>query len=106
VASASWWPKHCKGPVSVNSYVDVVIHSYRHRLGLAPGYPPDNDRPLPPDVPTFGFTTAVDKGTDLVQLLMKAAATTDQGFFVTVMGRHTGHLALGIGGGRPGPPSP
>jgi pimeloyl-ACP methyl ester carboxylesterase len=21
-------------------YVDVVIHSYRHRLGLAPGYPP------------------------------------------------------------------
>ena len=21
------------------NYVDVVIHSYRHRLGLAPGYP-------------------------------------------------------------------
>jgi 6-phosphofructokinase 1 len=25
----------------------------------------DNVRPLPPDVPTFGFTTAVDMGTDL-----------------------------------------
>jgi hypothetical protein len=24
-------------------YVDVVIHSYRHRLGLAPGYPPCED---------------------------------------------------------------
>ena len=24
-------------------YVDVVIHSYRHRLGLAPGYPPYED---------------------------------------------------------------
>jgi pimeloyl-ACP methyl ester carboxylesterase len=22
-----------------DDYVDVVIHSYRHRLGLAPGYP-------------------------------------------------------------------
>jgi 6-phosphofructokinase 1 len=58
----------------------------------------DNDLPLPPDVPTFGFTTAVDVGKDLVENLMKDAATTDKWFFVTVMGRHTGHLALGIGG--------
>ena len=29
--------------------------------------------------------------------LMKDAATTDKWFFVTIMGRHAGHLALGIG---------
>jgi ATP-dependent phosphofructokinase / diphosphate-dependent phosphofructokinase len=58
----------------------------------------DNDLPLPPDVPTFGFNTAVDLGKDLVKNLMKDAATTDKWFFVTVMGRHAGHLALGIGG--------
>ena len=57
----------------------------------------DNDLPLPPGVPTFGFTTAVDVGKDLVQNLMKDAATTDKWFFVTIMGRHAGHLALGIG---------
>jgi 6-phosphofructokinase 1 len=59
----------------------------------------DNDLPLPADVPTFGFTTAVDLGKDLVRNLMKDAATTQKWFFVMVMGRHAGHLALGIGGG-------
>jgi len=49
-------------------------------------------------VPTFGFTTAVEVGKDLVRNLMKDAATTAKWFFVTVMGRHAGHLALGIGG--------
>jgi 6-phosphofructokinase 1 len=58
----------------------------------------DNDLPLPPDVPTFGFTTAVDVGKDLVRNLMKDAATTAKWFFVTVMGRHAGHLTLGIAG--------
>lgn len=57
----------------------------------------DNDLPLPAGIPTFGFTTAVDVGKDLVRNLMKEAATTDKWFFVTVMGRHAGHLALGIG---------
>jgi 6-phosphofructokinase len=59
----------------------------------------DNDLPLPPDVPTFGFTTAVDVGKDLVRNLMEDAATTGKWFFVTVMGRHAGHLAMGIGSG-------
>jgi len=57
----------------------------------------DNDLPLPAGIPTFGFTTAVDVGKDLVRNLLKDAATTDKWFFVTVMGRHAGHLALGIG---------
>jgi 6-phosphofructokinase 1 len=37
-------------------------------------------------------------GKDLVRNLMKEAATTDKRFFLTVMGRHAGHQALGIGG--------
>ncbi len=58
----------------------------------------DNDLPLPSDIVTFGFTTAVDLGKELVRNLMQDAATTERWFFVTVMGRHAGHLALGIGG--------
>jgi 6-phosphofructokinase 1 len=58
----------------------------------------DNDLPLPEDIPTFGFTTAVNLGKDLVKNLMQDAATTQKWFFVTVMGRHAGHLTLGIGG--------
>jgi ATP-dependent phosphofructokinase / diphosphate-dependent phosphofructokinase len=58
----------------------------------------DNDLPLPSDIVTFGFTTACTLGKDLVHNLMQDAATTERWFFVTVMGRHAGHLALGIGG--------
>lgn len=58
----------------------------------------DNDLPLPGDTVTFGFTTACNLGKELVRNLMQDAATTERWFFVTVMGRHAGHLALGIGG--------
>ena len=58
----------------------------------------DNDLPLPSDIQTFGFTTACNLGKELVRNLMQDAATTERWFFVTVMGRHAGHLALGIGG--------
>jgi 6-phosphofructokinase len=58
----------------------------------------DNDLPLPHEVPTFGFTTACDLGKDLVRNLMQDAVATNRWFFVTVMGRRAGHLALGIGG--------
>ena len=58
----------------------------------------DNDLPLPSDIPTFGFTTATNLGKELVRNLMQDAATTERWFFVTVMGRRAGHLALGIGG--------
>jgi len=57
----------------------------------------DNDLPLPPEVVTFGFTTACNLGKDIVKNLMEDAVTTNRWFFVTVMGRRAGHLALGIG---------
>jgi 6-phosphofructokinase len=58
----------------------------------------DNDLPLPGDIVTFGFTTACNLGKELVRNLMQDAAATERWYFVTVMGRHAGHLALGIGG--------
>ncbi|PYM25678.1 MAG: 6-phosphofructokinase [Candidatus Rokuibacteriota bacterium] len=58
----------------------------------------DNDLPLPSDIVTFGFTTACNLGKELVRNLMQDASTTERWFFVSVMGRHAGHLALGIGG--------
>ncbi len=58
----------------------------------------DNDLPLPQEVATFGFTTACNLGKDIVRNLMEDAVTTNRWFFITVMGRRAGHLALGIGG--------
>jgi 6-phosphofructokinase len=57
----------------------------------------DNDLPLPGEVPTFGFETARQIGFDLVQNLMEDSRTTARWYFVVVMGRSAGHLALGIG---------
>ena len=58
----------------------------------------DNDLPLPHEIVTFGHTTAVNFGKELISNLMRDAATTERWFFVTVMGRRAGHMALGIGG--------
>lgn len=57
----------------------------------------DNDLPLPGGISTFGFQTARHVGTDLVLNLMEDSRTTNRWFFVVVMGRKAGHLALGIG---------
>lgn len=57
----------------------------------------DNDLPLPGATPTFGFETARQLGSDLVQNLMEDSRTTGRWYFVVVMGRSVGHLALGIG---------
>jgi 6-phosphofructokinase 1 len=57
----------------------------------------DNDLPLPGEIPTFGFATARHLGFSLVQNLMEDSRTTNRWYFVTVMGRSAGHLALGIG---------
>jgi 6-phosphofructokinase 1 len=59
----------------------------------------DNDLPLPHGVPTFGFETARQLGTQLVENIMEDARTAGRWFFVIGMGRSAGHLALGMGMG-------
>ena len=57
----------------------------------------DNDLPLPGEIPTFGFETARQYGFEIVHNLMEDARTTGRWYFVVVMGRTAGHLALGVG---------
>ncbi|MDP6666820.1 MAG: 6-phosphofructokinase, partial [Dehalococcoidia bacterium] len=57
----------------------------------------DNDLPLPGDMPTFGYETARHVGADLVMNLKEDSVTTNRWYFIVAMGRHAGHLALGIG---------
>lgn len=57
----------------------------------------DNDIPLPGGHPTFGYETARHLGVNIVSNLMEDARTMGRWYFVTTMGRHSGHLALGIG---------
>ena len=57
----------------------------------------DNDLPLPGEIPTFGFATARHLGFTLVQNLMEDSRATNRWYYVVVMGRSAGHLALGIG---------
>ena len=57
----------------------------------------DNDLPLPDNMPTFGFETARHLGTGLVRNLIDDSRATNRWYFVVVMGRTSGHLALGIG---------
>ena len=57
----------------------------------------DNDLPLPPAVPTFGYETARQVGVNLVNNLNEDARTCGRWFLVVSMGRAAGHLALGIG---------
>ncbi|MBW2448151.1 MAG: 6-phosphofructokinase [Deltaproteobacteria bacterium] len=57
----------------------------------------DNDLPLPPGVPTFGFETAREQAAHVVQALVADCRSTHRWFFVIMMGRTAGHLALGAG---------
>ncbi len=57
----------------------------------------DNDLPLPKRIPTFGFETAREHGTAVVERLILDMQTTNRWFFVEMMGRSAGHLALGVG---------
>ena len=57
----------------------------------------DNDLPLPSETPTFGFETARQYGFEIVHNLMEDSRTTGRWYFVVVMGRTAGHLALGVG---------
>ena len=57
----------------------------------------DNDISLPGGFSTFGFQTARHVGVDLVNNIIEDARTMGRWYFISTMGRHTGHLALGIG---------
>jgi 6-phosphofructokinase 1 len=57
----------------------------------------DNDLPLPPGVPTFGFETARQVGVGIVRNLAEDARTTSRWYVIVSMGRAAGYLALGIG---------
>ncbi len=57
----------------------------------------DNDLPLPNTLSTFGFQSAREVGTEIVETLMTDAQTTNRWYLVVAMGRKAGHLALGIG---------
>lgn len=57
----------------------------------------DNDLPLPNNIPTFGFETAREHATAVVQRIVEDTITTQRWFFVVMMGRSAGHLALGAG---------
>jgi 6-phosphofructokinase 1 len=55
----------------------------------------DNDLPLPPGIPTFGFETARAEAARILSHLMEDARTTARWYVVVVQGRSAGHLALG-----------
>lgn len=57
----------------------------------------DNDLPLPSYAYTFGYQTARHVGSKIIANLMEDAETANRWYFVVAMGRHAGHLALGIG---------
>lgn len=57
----------------------------------------DNDIPIPGGFSTFGYQTARHVGVELVGNIMEDARTMGRWYFISTMGRHTGHLALGIG---------
>jgi 6-phosphofructokinase 1 len=57
----------------------------------------DNDLPLGPSQPTFGFETARHVGVQVVRNLAEDARTTSRWYLIVSMGRAAGHLALGIG---------
>ncbi len=78
-----------------SSYVDR-----RTGQGIRTAHVPktiDNDLPLPDHVPTFGFQTARHVGAEAVRSFAEDARSTRRWYVVVAMGRHAGHLALGIG---------
>lgn len=57
----------------------------------------DNDLPLPPGSPTFGYQTAKEAGVAIGLTVYEDARTSENWFIVCAMGRSAGHLAAGIG---------
>lgn len=78
---ANWIEREARGEISV-VHVPKTI---------------DNDLPLPGGAPTFGYETARHWGVEIVKNIMEDARVTARWYFLTIMGRYTGHLALGVG---------
>ncbi|MFZ6007404.1 MAG: diphosphate--fructose-6-phosphate 1-phosphotransferase [Nitrospirota bacterium] len=78
---ANWIEKEARGAINV-VHVPKTI---------------DNDIPLPGGASTFGYETARHWGVEIVKNIMEDAKTMGRWYFVTTMGRHAGHLALGMG---------
>ncbi len=57
----------------------------------------DNDLPLPPGSPTFGYQSAKEEGVRLATTIYEDARTSGTWFVLSAMGREAGHLAFGIG---------
>lgn len=78
---ANWIEREARGSIS-------VVHTPKTI---------DNDIPLPGGFSTFGYQTARHVGVYIVNNIMEDARTMGRWYFITTMGRHTGHLALGMG---------
>jgi 6-phosphofructokinase 1 len=78
---ANWIEREARGSIS-------VVHTPKTI---------DNDIPLPGGFSTFGFQTARHVGVYIVNNIMEDARTMGRWYFITTMGRHAGHLALGMG---------
>lgn len=78
---ANWIEREARGSISV-VHVPKTI---------------DNDIPLPGGASTFGYQTARHWGVEIVKNIMEDARTMGRWYFITTMGRHAGHLALGMG---------
>jgi 6-phosphofructokinase 1 len=78
---ANWIEREARGTISI-VHVPKTI---------------DNDIPLPGGASTFGFQTARHWGVEITENIMEDAKTTGRWYFITTMGRYTGHLALGMG---------
>ena len=57
----------------------------------------DNDLPLPAGIPTFGYETARELASTIVENLIEDCRTTNRWFYMVLMGRKSGSLALGAG---------
>ena len=55
----------------------------------------DNDLPLPDGIPTFGFETAREVAAGVVSAMLEDAKTAGRWYFLVLMGRKAGFLALG-----------
>ncbi|HEX2964397.1 MAG TPA: diphosphate--fructose-6-phosphate 1-phosphotransferase [Syntrophorhabdaceae bacterium] len=78
---ANWIEREARGSIS-------VVHTPKTI---------DNDIPLPGGFSTFGYQTARHVGVYICNNIMEDARTMGRWYFITTMGRHAGHLALGMG---------